>query len=373
MMRSMFATLGLTFSLSLVGMTTALAQGSNSSPAPVLTHEKTSALMERVIGKVIQPGYRDFSEKSGLLTDRMMQLCTTPSSTNLDQAKTAFSEAAKSWARIEMVRVGPVLEKNRFERILFYPDKKGLGLRQVQALLAAPDDAATSPDTLSEKSVAVQGLGALEFLLYGTGSEELNSTAKSYRCRYGLAIAGNVQHIAMELVQAWDDPNGITKDWKNPGPQSATFRQDQEAVTEVLGILVHAAEALRDQRVESFYKGSDAQSFPKQALFWRSGLTFPMLSANLEGLRHLVHASDIKELLKPSQIWIVNSIDVYFKSLTTLAQDIDPNLETAVSTSQQKAKLDALLSDSRDLIILFNDDLGQALGLTTGFSFSDGD
>ncbi len=160
-----------------------------------------------------------------------------------------------------------------------------------------------------------------------------------------------------------------TKDWKNPGPQSATFRQDQEAVTEVLGILVHAAEALRDQRWKFLIQGEgcDAQSFPKQALFWRSGLTFPMLSANLEGLRHLVHASDIKELLKPSQIWIVNSIDVYFKSLTTLAQDIDPNLETAVITSQQKAKLDALLSDSRDLIILFNDDLGQALGLTTGF------
>ncbi len=96
MMRSMFATLGLTFSLSLVGLTTSLAQGSNSSPAPVLTHEKTSALMERVIGKVIQPGYRDFSEKSGLLTDRMMQLCTKPSSTNLDQAKTHSARQPKA-------------------------------------------------------------------------------------------------------------------------------------------------------------------------------------------------------------------------------------------------------------------------------------
>ena len=372
MMRMSVLSIGLALGLFLFAAADAGAQDANPSP-PVLTHERTTALMERVITNVIQPGYRDFSEKTGLLSDRMMQLCTVPSANNLAQAQAAFSEAAKSWARIEIVRVGPVLEKNRFERILFYPDKKGLGFRQVQALLSSSDETATAPDTLSSKSVAVQGLGALEFVLYGTGSDQLTAQTKSYRCRYGLAIAGNVQHIAMELVQAWDDPDGLSKDWKNPGPQSSAFRQQQEAVTEVLGILVHAAEALRDQRIESFYKSGSAQSFPKQALFWRSGLTFPMMRENLEGLRQLVHGSGIKELLKPSQIWIVNSIDVYFKSLITLAQDIDADLEAAVSKPQQKAKLDAMLSDSRDLISLFNDDLGQALGLTTGFSFSDGD
>lgn len=373
MMRSNLLTLGLTLGLSLLTSSIALAQDANSSPPPVLTHEKTSVLMERVIDKVIRPGYRDFSEKSGLLTDGMMQLCTTPSPANLGNAKAAFADTAKAWARIEMVRVGPVLEKNRFERILFYPDKKGLGLRQVQALLASSDETATSPDTLAAKSVAVQGLGALEFLLYGTGSEELTASAKSYRCQYALAVAGNVQHIAMELMQAWDGTEGISKDWKNPGPQSAAFRQDQEAVTEVLGILVHAAEAMRDQRIETFYKGEEAQTFPKQALFWRSGLTFAMLGENLAGIQTLLDQSEIKTLLNDDQASIVSSIDFVLKSLRQVASRLPKDVETAVTEKDEREKLDFILLNSRDLIVRLNNDLGGGLGLAAGFSFSDGD
>ena len=58
-----------------------------------------------------------------------------------------------------------MLQDNRFERILYYPDRKGLGLRQVQALLAEQDASVLAVGALEGKSVAVQGLGALEFVL----------------------------------------------------------------------------------------------------------------------------------------------------------------------------------------------------------------
>lgn len=368
-MRKILIALGLILSSS----TSGLAQDANLSPPPVLTHEKATALMTGAIDNVIRPGYRDFTDKAGQLTDRMAQLCAEPSKTNLEQAREAFVRTARSWGRIEMVRVGPVLEKNRFERVLFYPDKKGLGLRQVQALLAEPDETATSPATLATKSVAVQGLGALEFLLYGTGSEELSTKANSYRCRYALAIGGNLQKIGTELVQAWDDPDGIQKDWKNPGPQSAAFRTDNEAVTAVLGILVHAAEALRDQRVESFYKGEEAQAFPKQALFWRSGLSFAMLGENLEGVKQMLDESGMQTLLNDDQRSIISSIDFVLKSLMRAVGTLNPDIEVAVKDPEQRKKLDFVLLNSRDLILRLNDSLGGGLGLSAGFSFSDGD
>lgn len=368
-MRKILMALGLILSSS----TSGLAQDANLSPPPVLTHEKTTALMAGAIDNVIRPGYRDFTDKAGQLTDRMAQLCKEPSQSNLDQAREAFARTAKSWGRIEMVRVGPVLEKNRFERVLFYPDKKGLGLRQVQALLAEQDESATTPATLATKSVAVQGLGALEFLLYGTGAEALTGKANSYRCRYGLAIAGNIQSIGAELVKAWDDPNGIQKDWKNPGPQSAAFRTDNEAVTAILGILVHAAEALRDQRIETFYKGEEAQAFPKLALFWRSGLSFAMLSENLEGVKQMLDASGMQDLLNEDQRSIVSSIDFVLKSLMRTVAKLNPDVEMAVKDPDERKKLDFVLLNSRDLILRLNDSLGGGLGLNAGFSFSDGD
>ncbi len=106
------------------------------------------------------------------------------------------------------------------------------------------------------------------------------------------------------------------------------------------------------QRLETFYKGGNNAVYPKQALFWRSGLTWVVFKENLEGMRRLVHASGIKDLLRPGQVWIFNSIDVYLASLANKASEINPNLEEAVKDTSQKNKLDALLADSRDLVLL---------------------
>ena len=59
---------------------------------------------------------------------------------------------------------GHLIEDNRFERVLFFPDRKSTGLKQVQAALAKPEDSVTTMETLKDKSVAMQGLGALEFV-----------------------------------------------------------------------------------------------------------------------------------------------------------------------------------------------------------------
>lgn len=353
--------------------TSLLAQDANLSPPPELTQAGARTVMARVVDGFIRPGYRRFAETSGQLTTAMMQLCTAPSPETLAKARQAFATTATDWARIEVVRVGPVIEKNRFERILFYPDRKGTGLRQVQALLAQPDETATTPDGLSGKSVAMQGLGALEFVLHSTGSEALSGEANGFRCRYGLAVAGNVQRVATDLVQLWDDPQGIARDWKNPGADSAVFRTPREAMTEVLGILVHAAEALRDQRIETFYKGEESNTFARQALFWRSGLTFPMLGGNLEGVKALLDTSGLKELLNPDQQSIIGSIDFVLAALMRVTKTLTPNVEAAVSDAAERQKLDFLLLNSRDLIVRLNDSLGGGLGLGAGFSFSDGD
>lgn len=359
--------------LALLSATPGLAQDANPSPPPVLTQEDARQLMGRVVDGFIRPGYRAFAARSAELTNAMASLCATPSAETQANARKAFAAAATAWARIEIVRVGPVIEKNRFERILFYPDRKGTGLRQVQALLAQPDESATTPDGLLEKSVAMQGLGALEFVLYGTGAEQLASERNSFRCRYGLAVAGSVQRVANELAALWDDPAGVQKDWKNPGPDSASFRTGNEAITEALGILVHSAEAVRDQRIESFYKGEANNTFPKQALFWRSGLTFPMLVANLEGIHSLLDTSGFRDLLNEDQRSIVSSIDFVLKQLVRVGSDLNADVEVAVTDPKERQKLDFLLLNSRDLILRLNDSLGGGLGLGAGFSFSDGD
>lgn len=63
-----------------------------------------------------------------------------------DGSASGFADTVSSWSTIEIVRVGPVIEKNRFERVLYYPDKKGLGLKQVQRYLAEKMKASPVPN-----------------------------------------------------------------------------------------------------------------------------------------------------------------------------------------------------------------------------------
>lgn len=350
----------------------AIAQESNAGPA-VLNTALVPGVMTRAVDDFIRPGYHRFHETAGSLKTSMEALCATPSATSVDAARDAFNDTIDAWSRIEIVRVGPVIEDNRFERVLFFPDRKSTGLKQVQAALAKPDDSVTQMATLKEKSVAMQGIGALEFVLFGTGHEVLSNEQGAYRCRYGAAIAANLERLGGELSAAWDAPDGVQAAWEKPGLDNPLFRDEKEAANALLGILVHAAETIRDQRLESFYKGDAKKALPRQAIYWRSGNTFRSIAGNLEGVRDLMKASGMVELLDDDSRSTVSSIDFVARALLRVVNDIRPNVEEALADPAETAKLDFLLLNSRDLILRLNNDLGGGIGLAAGFSFSDGD
>lgn len=359
--------------LSLLPISALAQEAETAAPAVALPEAEVTKVMRAAVDGFIRPGYDALEISAQAMSASMKTLCEAPSKANLAASKAEFGRLAASWGHIEIVRVGPVIEQNRFERILFYPDRKSTGLKQVQAILSKTDETATDAKTLGTKSVATQGLGALEYLLFGTGSEVLATEKNGFRCRYGAAIAGNVGNVAKELSGIWDAPDGIQKAWEQPGPDNPAFRTGGEAITALLGILVHGAEAVRDQRIETFYKGADKVTFPKQALFWRSENTWPTVAANLAGLSALLDKSGMVALLDEKDRPVVSAIQVQFRAMTELTAKIDPDLEKAVANAADRKKLDALLADGKDVIAKLNDGYGGAIGLSSGFSFADGD
>ena len=361
----------LTCAFSILVATQATAQESMALSGP--NDDKVPAVMARAVDDFIKPGYRRFVTEARELETSVGDLCKEPSDENLTVARTAFDDTVDAWSRIEILRIGPVIEDNRFERILFYPDRKSTGLKQVQAVLAKPDDSVTSVETLKGKSVAMQGLGAAEYVLFGTGSETLLSDSGQFRCRYAEAIAGNLARVGDELVDAWDDPEGIQAAWKMPGADNPVFRDNQEAAKALLGVLVHAAETVRDQRIEGFYKGPDKRALPKQAIYWRSGNSLRSVTANVEGIRALLEQSGLVELLPEDSRSVVSSIDFVTNAIIRVSNQTTADVSRAVEDPVEMARLDFLLFNTRDLILRLNNDLGGAMGLSAGFSFSDGD
>ncbi len=350
-----------------------LAQETMPAPSVVLPGTDVTRVMAAAVDGFVRPGYEAFAQSADDVARVTKTLCETPSEANLAAARAAFRGTVQAWGKIEIVRTGPIIEQNRFERILFYPDRKGTGLRQVQAVLAKSDETATDPATLATKSVATQGLGALEYLLFGDGSERLSTDRASFRCRYAAAVADNVAAVAREVSAIWEVPEGTQKGWKHPGPDNPVFRTGGEAITALLGILVHGAEAVRDQRIETFYKGEDKAKFPRQALFWRSKSTWISIASNLEGLSTLLETSGMVELLQPKDRPLVGAVQRKLRSMIEQASAVTTDIEKAVEEPRERQKLDTLLADGKDVITRLNEGYGAAIGLSSGFSFADGD
>ncbi|CAN7244190.1 imelysin family protein [Pararhizobium sp. LjRoot238] len=371
---SLLLSLGLAF-LSLPAMAEDVDEA--ASPRSGLKLEAVPGVMQKAVDDFIRPGYRDLMEGTESLAAAAHVLCEKPSEETLGDVQMTFDEVVQQWSTIEIVRVGPVIEGNRFERFLFFPDRKSTGLKQVQRILATNDETATSAGTLKGKSVAAQGLGALEYVLYGTGAEVLSSEKNGFRCRYGVAIADNLKSVAAELHAEWEKPDGIQAAWKTPGPDNPVYRDGKEAATELLGILVHGVESIRDQRLRPFYagiiKGMPDKGHPKLAIYWRSGNTMPALSANFMALQTLFNTADMQALLPDDKRYMVRAINYVLQAIVDDADQIDLPIDEAIEDEEQRDRLNRILQNTNDALQRLNLDFGGAIGLGAGFSFADGD
>lgn len=336
-------------------------------------NQKATEIIESSVNGYINLAYRAFTASAGELDDRLVALCAAPSQASLDAAREGFRHAADTFAYVELVRFGPITKENRLERLLFWPDRKSIGLKQVQAALADKDEEATDAEKLAGKSVAMQGFGALEFVLFGTGSDDLTSTAGDYRCRFGEAIASNIAGMAGDVEAEWADPNGFAKDWAHPGPGSS-YQTGTEAVTELLEVFVNGLELLRDVRTNGFLGETPDGDKPKQALYWRSGGTASSLEMNMMGLRALFDASTLGDKVPEESRWIAQSIDFQLGEAANAAKAVEGvPIEQALADPVKRSKLDYFRVVTSGLSDLFATRLADEFGLTAGFSSLDGD
>ena len=341
------------------------------SAGPALAASATDIVGNAIDG-FIRPGYRAFHEATAGLAEAGKALCAEPSRATLTAAQESFGKTVDAWSRIEVIRFGPVTEQNRLERVLYWPDRKGIGLKQVQAALAAKDPTAADAARLAGKSVAMQGLGALEFVLYGTGSAAL-ATGDAYRCSYGAAISGNLDTIAAELDAAWADPEGFGKIWANPAADNPAYRDGAEAVTELMDVFVTGTDLVRDVRLGGFLHEEAEDDKPRLALFWRSGKTVDALAGNLAGMKALLEASKLADALPADQAWIGKEALFEFSNAANATTAAEGPIADVLADPDKRSKLSYFGLVTSSLSNIFGTQMSGALGLTAGFSSLDGD
>jgi predicted lipoprotein len=336
-------------------------------------NDKATDTVNASVDGFIRPAYGALAERTAALSDDLSTLCVTPSTDGLGEARRDFQGATDAWSYVEIIRFGPVTEDNRLERLLFWPDRKSIGLKQVQETIAAKDADAADPAKLAEKSVAVQGFGALEFVLFGTDSDALASGGDPYRCQYGAAVAANIAKMTADIAAAWAKPDGFVAKWANPGPDNPLYQTGTESVTELLSVFVNGLEMMRDVRISGFLAGVAKFDKPKQAIYWRSDGTARSLAANLAGMKALFDASDLDSYLTTDMHWIAESIDFEFGNGIAAANAADGATADVLADPEKRSKLVYLQIVTSSLSELFGKRLADQFGLSSGFSSLDGD
>jgi len=363
------------FALSGVGAASADDEGGSPLPAASIAFKP---LVVDALTDVLLPGYQSLAERAAEEAALTADLCREADGGRLKAARDGFRELVLAWSRIELVRFGPARDQNRYERLFFWPDPRGRGLQQVQAILATEDSSAVAVASLREKSVAVQGLPALEFVLHGTGSEALEDAtdaAAAFRCRFGAAIAGAIAVTAGEIVADWTGPGGYTELMQDAGAENPLYRSHGEVVQELIKAGREQLQLVRDLKIANAIEATPEKAQPKRAPFWRSNLTVPAIRANIGAVLALVGPDGIASGLPEGKEWIGSEVAFELAQADEVLARVEGAgpWEAEVSDPESHEDLSYVLIPLGDIVSLLEDDYPAAFGLIMGFNSLDGD
>ena len=342
--------------------------------APLAAQDKTTAqAVEDVITDAIRPGFAAFANQADAMADATATLCDGPTDANLEAARDQFDALVDAWGRVEYIRLGPLSQDNRLERILFWPDRRGRGLRQVQTVITTGDETALRAETLGDKSVAVQGLAALEFALFGTGHEDIVSGADPNRCAYTQAIAENIAGVAAAVSTAWQGEDGIAGLWLNPSADNPLFRDETEQINGLVKLIGDAFEVMQVQRLDAVLREDRASMRPRSALFWRSDNWVPSLAANIAGLDALVEAADLKATVDAEAGRYVDSLDFELGNAARALGQTDMPAQAIAEDEDAYGRMVYAHLVVTGLTQLSRTRLAEIYDLSSGFSRLDGD
>jgi len=343
--------------------------------SPAQAQADQSAIAKAALTKVIRPGYAAFADATTALDGRVQTLCDQPSAQTLDAAKKAFSETVKEWSRVEIFRFGPVNRKRRYDRLFYWPDRKGIGLRQIQRALAKKDQSVILADTLADKSVALQGLPALEYLLYGDGAEALTHAEPEigFRCSFAASVATNIDRIAHDVTEGWREGADFTKTFLSPSPDDPLYHSPKDVTLELFKAFTSGLELVRDQKLGKPLGTSPETARPKLAAFWRSDLTFTNMVGNLEGVRVLFAKGGFAEVVAEESPGVEDSILFDLDRVIKVLSTVDQPITEVVKDQAQRDKLEALRVALKSARETASSMIARGAGLSFGFNALDGD
>ncbi|WP_407832962.1 imelysin family protein [Vibrio rotiferianus] len=315
--------------------------------------EKTNHLSQNVYEVEFQAA-QAFLVQTTNLEQSVSDYCASESK-DYAKVKQQWHQTMLAWMALQGQERGPATALEQSWNVQFWPDKKNTTGRKMSVLTKS--DQAWSAEEISTQSVTVQGLGALEWLLYDKTST-LSSDSKT--CATGVAIAENLDNKAQIIASSWAE-----NPWKS--------LEVTEWESEYISLLSNQLEYSMKKLSRPLAKIGKPRPYFSES--WRSETSLSNLKANLEGMEALYFANG-------------NGLDALLRDQghADLADRVGHQFEMALDTWPEDKSLFAALQSKdgyrmvlaqynklEQLKYLIHEEVAIELGVVIGFNATDGD
>ncbi|USD42258.1 iron-regulated protein A [Vibrio sp. SCSIO 43135] len=295
----------------------------------------------------------NFDTKAEELSQTFQSYCN--GEVELAQLKTDWHAAMTAWMALQGQERGPSKALEQSWNVQFWPDKKNTTGRKMQALTSSTQP--WSQSDIAEQSVTVQGLGAIEWLLY----DERSSLANSKQvCQTGYAISQNLANNAHSISAAWNSNPWVGLDQK---------AWDSEYIALLTNQLDYSMKKLSRPMAKI------GQPRPYFAESWRSRSSMSNLLNNVKAMEAL-YLADGKgldaRLRQRGKVVLADSIQNQF-SLIKDTWPTDSSLFDLLQTKDGYRTVMSQYNKLEQLQYFIHEEVAIELGVVIGFNATDGD
>lgn len=309
----------------------------------------------------IGSGYQQLADQSAELSGRLSHLCPAPDEkqTGVTQLKSAWRDALIAWQAVRFVDFGPIEQNSRAWQIQFWPDRKNLVGRKVDAWLKRTDEA--SPSAIAEAGVAMQGLPAMEYLLFDERFQQSETPGWPKRCALLKPIATHLKTITRQLASDWQAYGNFYRDQGD-----LTARTAESAM--------NAVEHLRSRRLgAAMGLGGNTNRNPYLGDAWRSGASLTAQQASLSGLSTYFFPGLKRLLSARDQTGLFDDLTTQTNDTLSEYRSVEQPMTSLLKSDSGYRILQGLYIELSQLEPLLIGRLASALDIQRGFNSSDGD
>jgi predicted lipoprotein len=320
---------------------------------------KFHALNVGLLDQIVIPAYRHLSQSAEALNQQSIESCEQPNDASFNQLRERFTTYVDSWMAIELFRSGPVEYLYRQNRIQYWPDKHGVVGRQLRQLLAAQNVTELDHSAFIQLSVGVQGITALEILLYQKKALELftiTTEAGQFHCRFIQAISHNQQFMVQGLVDDWQrQVDGYRNLLLGNNNDSQAPR---DIGIDILRLIYGEILAIKTLKLGRPLDESIDKAKPRRAELWLSGLSQSNIRRNLQAVAKFFEPT--------SRVYNFYDLENNGGNQTETNQSIAEKIDQLIAQSQQQLAqlslpIDESVSDevNRQVLLSMVESLGQ--------------